>query len=228
MTDDNSGRVWELQVPWWSKGYATLLSLWRTEEEASRACCAECSGSLSVQDSPLPLCEWEPGKTAIGDFVFSQRHLIARRSVAELLAQRFGGFQIRSIEFHDHPALHASSGRRETRIWLPYGGPELCEIMIDKECSLLPVSTATVEAACQTCGRVTFEDFHGIETMGHDFHTPRDPAGGLFFDADEVGEDVFFRPRFSGFNLCTEGPARFIRDMGWTNANLLEVGSLVA
>jgi len=213
-------KLWKLQVPR-NSGYAELLSIYVRPQEVS---CATCG--LGV--APSLLLEWRDGSDTVGDFVTAGARVVVKESIADELIGRFRGAEKVPVQFVDHPNLYRPkriTNRTPRRIWLPYVGPELCELRACKEVPLLDHSTVTERRRCEACGAVHYRSFEGIEKRNSREHLPRQPGKGLFISRREAAGFHFLRPKWTGLFLCTSAVRHFVSERGYSNIEFLDVGN---
>jgi len=203
--------------------FAECLSLY---VEPTKRLCMACR---AIERPPLEL-EWDVGSDLVGDFVAAGAPIIARLKVADELTQHFKGFTTRPVNFPEHPNLMRPKPPKRTRkkrVWLPYEGPPLCEIVVTQEVDLLPQSSVEYESVCKECGRPAYRSFNGIEKRRGQLITPRIPGQGLFVSKKSLAGCDFFKPRNSGLTLCTDRVKEFMEQRGYTNIGFLEVGEVI-
>ena len=213
-------KIWMLQVPV-GGGFAELMELDQDPESLE---CDACRWSRPAE--PLAA-EWDEGSDRIGDFTFAGARIVCKKTVVDELRQRFGGIREGLVEFPDHPNLRRPSRvtkRTPRRVWLPYEGPPLVELIPTVEVPLLPESTALIESRCDECGRVVYASFEGIERKNSRQHVPREAGMGLFFRRSDLRGVNFFRPHSTFLTLCSDGAKQHIRTKRYANIELLEVG----
>lgn len=207
-----------------SSGFAEMLQLF-AKPSAEEVLCRACGWSRPHE--PLTV-EWDDGSDKIGDFTSAGARVVATAKVADELLGEFGGARKGSVSMPSHPRLIRPAKRTRTkRVWLPYDGPPLCELIVTRETALLPQSTAAFTPRCHACGRVEYQSFDGIETQRGDKRTPRTPGMGLFFRGEDLRGDSLFRPPFSGLVLCTSRLKEFVKNRGYSNVEFLEAGELL-
>jgi hypothetical protein len=197
--------------------------------------CPECTGSRQHRIPPLVL-EWQPGADVVGDFVWVGPDLACRRQVIEALSARFLGPVGGPVEMAQDAKVRRTP-RAKSRVWLPYEGPELRELLTDVIVPFDPKrSSVRVEKVCSTCGRV-FRAVDGLEhwkttwdvkrRQGTRKKIPRPPGCGyLVADADR-GDAGIFSPiddEIGVVMLCTDEVKRFIEAQHPTNISFLEAG----
>jgi phage pi2 protein 07 len=162
---------------------------------------------------PPLIIEWEPDSDVIGDFSWRgvSFELVAKHEVAEEIKKWFTGFDIKEIRMVQDPNIKVSElgGTTERRIYLPYSGPELCELWVDNWlCLNESKSNLKLEKICGSCG--------------YRFFTPK--RKGLSIENGAIKEDGFFRVhQFSGWIFCTEAVKDFIEKKRYTNVAFLDV-----
>lgn len=219
-------RIWELQVPIPTR-FAELQELYR---EPVGEKCSECNAYLDVERQPL-LVEWDDGSDQVGDFVFAGGPIVIQDRVATEIRQIAGGFNTEPIEFFDHPNLRRPANvpdrKRPKRIWLPYDGPPLSQLVVTRKVPLTPESTVEIASKCGACGTIRYKRILGVEKKNSAVHTPRVPGQGLFIERDAIGEDGLFAPIGTLLHLCTSSVKEFIEQRGYTNIEFLEYGELI-
>lgn len=171
--------------------------------------------------------EWVEGSEEIADFVFNVEQIISRSSVADELLERFRGFSKGEVRMPDHPKLRRPTRpakRLPKRVWLPYQGPELCTMRITQEAPLDDKSTVEVESHCAACGMIKYGEFPEIRQLLGPQRLPRERDKGFFFKQRLLRDADFFRPKDTGYPLCTERARNFMIGKGYTNIDLIEVG----
>lgn len=213
----------------------------RSPPRATHHPCAKCTFGSSYEMMPIPLAfEWEPGSDQIADFVWpSSVRVAVQEHVIELLVAKGERVRAGDIEMVQDPKLKRPKNlrRAKPRVWLPYTGPKLVELVIDLYVHALPETTTIVMDRCDTCGR---ENRHltGVESKKRVWsparrelvpdQTPRVPGQGLFVSCAEVGAAGLFRTyEFPGTLLCTDGVKAAIEEAKLTNIDFLEYGDLV-
>ena len=207
-------------------GYAELLVL-HDRPKSGEILCAACGNRFDVD--PLRV-EWDEGSEKIADFVSARAHVVVREAVLDEIATVCRGWRKGAVEMPDHPNLRRplAPGRgAKRRVWLPYEGPQLVELVPTLDVEILPQSTVVIDWSCQTCGRIVYKAFNGIERRDSRTFTPRVAGQGLFFENRLLTGAVIFRPKYSGLLLCSDGAREFIQSRGYSNIEFLEVGELV-
>ena len=227
LTTGRVEKIWQLQVPLGNE-FAEMRSLHVPPDPAAASQCPAC-GARRWNPPPLTV-EWEEGSDEVADFVSAVARIVVRVSVADELLARFHGFEKGPVIMSDHPKLHRPARvtkRTRPRVWLPYQGPDLCELLVTRELPLLPESTVTVESMCSACGRVVYGAVEGCEQKNSRSHVCRQPGKGFFFSHALLTTDGFFRPQWMWYILCTGPVKEFIEARGFTNIEFLQAGDAV-
>ena len=207
--------------------FARLLSLYVPPSGAPT--CSVCNGRDYFPEDLLV--EWDDGSDQIGDFTSASARIVTTRSTFRTLSEEFPELDCRNLQFHDHPNLYRplkASKKSNKRIYLPYDGPPLCELVAKVTVPLLlDRSTVEIDKTCQACGRMVFKKISGIEVWNSRGRIPRAEGEGMFFSADDLNHTDFFRPQFTGFLACTARAKAFIEESGFTNIGFREVGEIV-
>jgi hypothetical protein len=180
--------------------------------------CPECHTSRQTRVSPL-IIEWESGSDMIGDFVCpGDDELVVTLKVRDAFEGRFREIEFGSVEFFQEARLKRPKKitRRSTpRVWLPYTGPTLWDVIPTKWCRLDHTkSGVSIEKVCQTCGKTIYK-----KPPWSQRHLVVDP---LTWN----GEDIFRIYEYSGAIFCTEQVKEFVESNRFTNINLLEDGRI--
>lgn len=173
--------------------------------------------------------EWDDGSDKIGDFVHAGADIVVRDKVAAAINEFALGFTTKSIIFFDHPNLYKSSslGTTANRVWLPYSGPSLCQLVVDKIVQIDPRSTVEIDRKCSRCGTVRYRNFNGVEKRAGVVHQNRKPRQGLFVSNKELSGADIFSPQYTSIVLCTDRVKIFIEKMNYTNVTFLNYGDIV-
>lgn len=217
-------RLWQLSVPLTNDEFATATSLY---VKSSSVLCPVCN----LVDEPPLLLEWDDGGDQIADFVHCGARCLLRRTVAEQIVTRFEGAAIRAVQYIDHPKLYRPKGRtKRVRVWLPYDGPELVELVWTRRVVASPLSTMRIKKQCPACGSVSLDGAYaceGIETWQGLVHTPRDPTRGIFVSKDQMAGSDFCWIRGTGRRLFTDRVKEFLEAQKFTNLRFLEIGNVI-
>lgn len=236
----NAGKLWRLRKP--------ANAPFAEGGGGGRACitvvpgqCDRCSwGAVYSRPGGL-LFDWEPGFDTIGDFTeVGGEYFAVTRSTYDVLSRRFRGLHAGPIKMVQDPKLKRPTRpnrRTKRRVWLPYTGPELVELVVEHVVPYLPSSTTEVIGTCSGCGR---ERRHlvGFEEKSHrynialgdlvPFHQPRIPGKGYFVAASAIGDTPIIRFREnSGGIFCTDEAKTFIEDQKFTNIDFWEYGDVI-
>jgi len=177
--------------------------------------CPECGAGTSKLVSPTVI-EWQPGSDVLGDFTwaaFGSTAIVTER-VRRQLEETFR-CTFRNVKMQQSPRLKRPSrltSRTKPRVWLPYTGPPLYE--------LVTVGTARLDRAhsnwvlkdvCSTCGNESW----------------RIPTVGRITIIDKrtwTGDDLFRLAEAPGWILTTRAFRNFVESHGFTNVSFLEEG----
>jgi len=230
--------LWRLSEPH-ETTYASC-GMYSHPRELKKPDCARCDRGGIYESFPKPMIlVWEPGSDVVGDFSFTGGRVAVKRTVFDALAQTFSGIVAEPIEMDQEPKLKRPkrvTKRTQPRIWLPYEGPPLVEMWIERMFPYMPSTTVVVYDHCEDCGRglrdiVGLEDVdsHWIGETMELIRTPRVPGQGVFVrEADLGGVKIFRIEEFTRVILCTNEVKAFIEERGFTNVEFLEYGNVVA
>ena len=179
--------------------------------------CPECQTSRQKRVSPLVF-EWEPGSDVIGDFIWPgfNNDLVVVQKVREILEGQFREIEFGPVEFWQDPKLKPPkkmTRRSKPRIWLPYTGPTLWDVIPTSWCHLDHLqSDVSIAKKCSTCGKVIYK-------------YPKWNQRHLVVDRNTWdGEDIFHIYEYSGGIFCTERVKEFVDQGGFTNVRFSEDG----
>jgi len=212
-------KAWSLKSSL-GQGYADLYPYYHPSNEIL---CSECNRKAPVNYMKA---HWEEGSDQIGDFTSATGLLAIKKTVLNLILQHFKGLESFPINFISNPRYKRSTKSRPL-ISFPYQGPELVEIRAFYEIPLHSDSSVEIEECCKKCNRVTYKKFVGIEEKNSSKHRKRIPGMGFFFNAEDRNDYDFFKPKDTGFILCTDDVKNFIIRKKFTNIDFLEVGEFV-
>ena len=157
---------------------------------------------------PPLLIEWDPDSDIIGDFSWSGFgfELVARLNVAQALVQEFTGFRIESVQMVE-PSVGLRR-RKKKMVSLPYEGPELCELWIDRWFRLdEKASSLNLERVCGTCG--------------FRFYTPK--REGLVLERPTDAPAFFRLEQFPAWVFVSSEVKQHIEATGFTNVAFRDV-----
>lgn len=182
--------------------------------------CPECNTSRQKRVSPL-IIEWEAGSDVIGDFVWPglNTDLVVVQKVRDIFEDRFREIEFGSVEFWQNQKIKKPikmTHRSKPRVWLPYTGPTLWDVIPMKWCHLDHLkSNVSIARECSTCGKIIYK-------------TPPLNQRHLVVDPSSWdGEDIFHIHEYSGGIFCTERMKDFIIQLGFTNVSFQEDGSIL-
>ncbi|EMY14868.1 hypothetical protein LEP1GSC043_4149 [Leptospira weilii str. Ecochallenge] len=203
--------------------------------------CSSC-GIGGKYEAPSPLViEWEEGSDDIGDFSWpSGGRALVKETVFRALNEIVGELNFGFVEMVQDPKLRLSvrKTKRKPRVYLPYQGPPLVELIVDKQVQLLPKTTTKIIDRCEVCGRVQ-RKLVGVEVKEHFWnssskklitvHRHRESGKGLFVSSSDIGSNVtFFRvDEFSDAILCTDQMKKILQEKGFNNIDFLAYGEIV-
>lgn len=215
--------------------YASRLGSWEDEDRI----CPECTRSLARRVQPIVI-EWEPGSELIGDFVWPWvgTDIVTKIEVFRELNTKFGGLESGTVEMVQNTKLKRplrTTVRTKPRIWLPYQGPTLVELLptewvhVDKEKSSLRLIKH-----CSMCD-TDFYAIDGIESKTIDWdkdqmqpveiHTRRIPGKGVFVNSIKTHQSSIFRlVELPGMVICNMEVKEYIENQGYTNIDFMEIG----
>ena len=220
-----TGDLWGVNVPTVSE-YAELGVFFRRETGERCEVCKSLLGPR-VQQARV---EWTPGSDKVADFTFAGARLIAKAHVANQIRTQFPEVGTRPIEIADLPENYRPaklSKKAEPRIWLPYNGPELVELIPLKQVDLEPTSTVEIKARCEKCGAIEYRSFGNVERFKGGKLVPRQPGSGLRLSRREMNAAHLVQPRYTGLYLCDQVFRNFIEAMKFTNIAFLDYGEIV-
>lgn len=218
--------IWKFQVPVGS-GFAELN---RHYKEPRGKKCLECGAFVETEHDPL-IVEWEDGSDRIGDFVHAGGDIVVQDRVAVQLRRIATGFTTAPIEFYDHPNLRKPAtipdDGLDTRVWLPYKGPPLSQLIATRKVPLADGSTVEVASRCEVCGTIRYKRILGVEKKTHAISKARQPGQGLFVNADDLNGDSIFCPIGTSLILATNLVKEFVEKERFSNVEFLEYGNLI-
>jgi len=203
--------------------------------------CIRCGRGAKYERFPKPLIlSWEPGSDIVGDFSWPPGRIAVKQSVFDTLAAVFTGISAEPLEMAQAPKLKRPkrlTKRTTPLVWLPYEGPPLVELWIERTVPYLPSTTIVVPYHCDDCGRA-MERVGGVEGVNSRWipgaadlvveRTPRIPGQGVFVREADLGGIQIFRMEQFAHILCTNEVKAFIEERGFTNVAFLEYGNVVA
>jgi hypothetical protein len=198
--------------------------------------CPECGVSRQRRVPPMVI-EWEPGSEIVGDFTWVGfgAEAFVTEAVLEALSGRFSGFEPGPVEMFQEPDLDPAKDT-EPRVWLPYEGPKLFELLITDWVHLDRDRSSITPSApkCSTCGSEAFH-VEGVERRESRWdkvrkelipiHTPRLPGQGIYIAQHDLGGTCIFRIyEQPGAVFCTDRVRDFVLESGFSNVLFLERG----
>lgn len=202
-----------------------------------------CSGCYegATYTTPYPiLMEWSPGSDRIGDFSWpGSGRCIVKASVFDIIVKRFAVVRSGSVVMHQDPKLRLPKNKKRAkpRIWLPYEGPSLVEMIPEHRAPIHSRTTWEPSTQCQVCGKWG-KQLTGPEWKMHRWDQQkqdlvpnwkaREPGKGLFISRSAIaGYPILWAEEFSTPIFCTDEFKHFIEDQGFTNIDFLEWGEIV-
>lgn len=233
----SKARIWRL-AEHRDAGYA---SCWlRSPPVCLDEVCPACrTGTKYMSPTPLAL-EWEAGSDTIGDFSWPSGDRVAvQQRVIELLSGRYDTIHAGDVAMIQDPKLKRSKNRTrgKPRVWLPYEGPRLVELVVTHLANIAPETTMVVDDPCPTCRRAS-RRLIGFELKEHrwsqevmdlvPYSKSRVPGQGVFVPRSEVGGAGIFRAKevVPGI-LCTDEVKALLEEAKFTNLDFLEYGDIV-
>ena len=187
------------------------------------------------KELPLLSLIWEDGSDRVADFTQAGGRLVVQRHIGETLRERFSGVGTRPVTFVDHPNTRrpaASSRRRKKRVWLPYEGPELCELVATRFALLATSSTVELHGVCSLCGYARWGEIWGVEEVrgprGTTLATRRAPGGGVVVLDAAIPDPGLFGLAGLSQLFCTDEVRRFVEMSNFNNVEFLEYGEVDA
>ncbi|EMO40980.1 hypothetical protein LEP1GSC186_4429 [Leptospira noguchii serovar Autumnalis str. ZUN142] len=202
--------------------------------------CDSCNiGGKYETPSPLTI-EWEEGSNDIGDFSWpTGGRVIVKETVFNALNEIVGELSSGPVKMIQDPKLQSPirKMKRKPRVYLPYQGPLLVELIVDKQISFLPNTTTKIIDQCEICGR-TQRELIGVEEKEHFWNASskklirinntRESEKGLFVSSSDIGSNaIFFRvDEFSDAILCTDEMKKILEEKEYTNIDFLAYGEV--
>lgn len=228
------GRIWEPVEPL-HKAYAQCWL--RSPQVCLDEVCPKCkTGTKYMMPTPLAF-EWEAGSDRVGDFIWPGGGRAAViEHVAHHLAEKGLSVKAGPIEMVQDPKLKKPKNprRAKPRVWLPYEGPPVVELVVDHYVHIRPETTTQVRSTCAVCGRVSRNLVGGENKQRRwsqemkdlvPIREPRIPGKGLFVSRDELGAAGLFRTyEFPYAIFCTDEVKALFEKAQFTNLDFLECG----
>jgi hypothetical protein len=179
--------------------------------------CPECDTSRQKRVPPL-IIEWEAGSEVIGDFVWPglNLELVITDGVKNAIEGQFREIEFWPVVFFQNPKLHRPNKitkRSKPRVWLPYNGPVLWNVIPTVWCHLDHIqSNVSIAKICSTCGKTIYK-------------IPPWYQRRLVIDRTTWnGEGIFHIYEYSGGIFCTERVKEYIEAARFNNVSFLEDG----
>ncbi|UOG52592.1 hypothetical protein MAL09_18875 [Leptospira noguchii] len=184
--------------------------------------------------------EWEEGSNDIGDFSWpTGGRVVVKETVFNALNEIVGELSSGPVKMIQDPKLQSPirKMKRKPRVYLPYQGPLLVELIVDKQISFLPNTTTKIIDQCEICGR-TQRELIGVEEKEHFWsasskkliriNKTRESEKGLFVSFSDIGSNaIFFRvDEFSDAILCTDEMKKILEEKEYTNIDFLAYGEV--
>jgi hypothetical protein len=120
--------------------------------------CPSCKLASRKRVSPLVV-EWDWGSDVIADFTWPAgltELVVTDRVKTCFVSNGFTGLAFEPIQMVQRPGLAqpVKKSNRRRRVWLPYSGPPLWNLVVSSWCDLdVASSSRSVVPECGTCGR---------------------------------------------------------------------------
>ncbi|AAN51450.1 hypothetical protein [Leptospira interrogans] len=192
-------------------------------------------------ETPSPLIiEWEEGSNDIGDFSWpTSGRVVVKETVFKALNEIVGELSSGPVKMIQDPKLKPPirKTKRKPRVYLPYQGPPLVELIVNKKVPLLHKTTTKIIDRCEICGR-TQRELIGVEEKEHFWNASskklikinktRESEKGLFVSSSDIGSNaIFFRvDEFSDAILCTDEMKKILEEKEYTNIDFLAYGEV--
>lgn len=234
MTPLNENVIWELIEP-----VATVFAqCWlRSPSVLVDRPCSKCTNAARYRWPEPLICEWESGSDLVGDFVWPGGGRVAvQQHVFAALTTHSSGLRSGVVEMVQDPKLKRSArgNRKKPRVWLPYEGPPLVELVVQRQVELLPETTTEVVHTCPVCGaerrllvgaEIKKQRWDNVLARLVPVHEPRAPGQGIIVSKISMPAEQIFRVNmFNHAILCTSSVRDCILNAGFTNIDFLEVG----
>lgn len=212
-----------------------IRSPWETQ---NRPCLSCYKGATTIIPYPLVI-EWLPGSNVVGDFSWPGcGRAIIKKRISDDMLKRFSMLELREIEMiqDHHLRVPKNKSKAKQRVWLPYDGEPLVELVPLCCFPESPRTTNRVAFRCDVCGRETTQ-LEGFELKEHrwdqikqdlvPYMKPREAGRGLFISRNFVKDCPIFRVEsFLSSIFCLNEFKNFIEDQGYTNIDFLEYGEV--
>jgi hypothetical protein len=180
--------------------------------------CPKCKLAARKRVPPLVI-EWDYGSNVVADFTWPaglDEIVVSDRARSCVVANGFSGVRFEPVEMVQREGLkkpHKQS-KAKTRVWLPYNGPPLWNLLVTSWCDLdVPVSGRSFVLDCEVCGRK-----HMIV---------HDPAAPLVVKPETWSRTDFFCIREMGkMVFITEAVRQAIEENAFTNVAMKARGNI--
>ena len=180
--------------------------------------CPKCKLAARKRIPPLVI-EWDYGSNIIADFTWPaglEEIIVSDRVKSCFVSKGFTGARFEPVEMVQRQGLRKprKESKATTRVWLPYLGPPLWNLVVTSWCDLdLTLSSRSLVTDCDGC--------HRQRMIVHDPVAPlvvrRESWQGTdFFCIREMGKMVF----------VSEVVRQAIEEQGFTNVKMKERGCL--
>ncbi len=233
----NSNTIWKLH-----RAFDTAFAecLHGSPRETIAKPCPKCYADATYR-VPYPiLIEWSPGSDVLGEFIWpGDGRIIVKMCVFETIQARFPVVRSDTVQMMQDPKLRIPKNKKRARarIWLPYDGPPLVELIPTYRTRVHPKTTWELSDPCEVCGKsskrlIGFEEkMHRWDQQKQDLvpnWKAREPGKGLFISRSAIaGYPIFFVEELSTPIFCTDEFKHFIEEQGFTNIDFLNWGELV-
>jgi hypothetical protein len=186
-----------------------------TYEELPR--CPRCRVAARKRIAPLVI-EWDRGSDVIADFTWPSglsEIVVSDRVKAALVSKHFTGVSFAPVEMFQRADLKKprTESRSRRRVWLPYAGPALWNLLITSWCDLDVASSGRMLAVeCEQCQRKRM--------------VVNDPTAPLVVTIESwTGSDFFSIHEMGGLTFVSEAVKELIEHEGFTNVSMKERGA---
>ena len=162
-----------------------------------------------------------PGSDVVGDFTSAGygSDLMVTDRIRRDLSQRFPQLRFGEIRMEQNAKLKRPkkpNRRTKKRVWLPYEGPDLYELIAEQRVSIdAEASCARISKDCDTCGKTYWEL---TDATGK-------PGLGLQVNESALqGASIFRLLEFPTWLMFTDEAKEFILARAFTNISFLEMG----
>lgn len=221
-----------------SSDYAECLH--RSPPEVLVRPCAGCLQGAKLRTIYPIVIEWSPGSNLIGDFTWpGSGRSVVKANVFETISSKFSMVRAEVVEMFQDPKLKVPKNKKRAkpRIWLPYDGPSLVELIPTYVVNAHANTSWVVAFRCDVCGS-EMKRLDGYEQKEHrwdqrkqdlvPFFVPREPGKGVFVRQEQIVQHpIFFVEKLLPWIFCTDEFKHLIEDQGFSNIDFLEYGEVI-